>query len=175
MPEIYSKMTDVVLGYDTDLHFENGDLMLTSGIDYIEREVYKLLITEPGDWKLSLGLGCSPTSKFAGEPNTRESARRLEKYITEGLAFTVYPAGINVRVVPTDYDSVIIFIDIIASNSVQTTIPFEFNYTNGITKLENADPKLITPKTGKYEINDIINLEKPNKYWARLRANSVTA
>jgi hypothetical protein len=172
MPEIYSKMTDVMMGYDTDLHFEGGDLMTTTGIDYIEREIYKLLVTEPGEWKLNLGLGSSPI-RFAGDQNTRETAQRLEQYIKDGLLFTVSPAGLKVKVVPTDYDTILLFIDITTSNSIQTTIPFEFNYTNGISKLDRADPRLVEPKTGEYQVNDIANLRKPNKYWSRLRDNSL--
>jgi hypothetical protein len=173
MQELYSKMTDVMLGYDTDIHFDGGDLMTTSGIDYIEREIYKLLITEPGQWRLNLAIGCSPV-KFAGEPNTREIAKKLETYIKDGLAFTVSPAGLKVQIVPTDYDSVLLFIDILTSNAIQTTIPFEFNYTNGISKLDRADPRLVVPKTGDYQVNDLDNLSKPNKYWSRLRDSSLS-
>lgn len=174
MPEpIFSEMTDIMLGYDTDLHFEDGDLMLTTGVDFIEREIYKLLITEPGDWRLNQQLGCSPV-KFAGEPNTRENAKLIEQYITENLTFTVSPAILKVRAVPVDYSSILIFIDIYSSNNLEISIPFEFNYTNGISKLDKADPRVLTQKTDKYQINDITNLRKPNKYWDRMRDRSTT-
>ena len=51
MAEAFAGMKDILLGYDTDIYFENNDLMICTGVDYIEREIYKLLITEPGDWK----------------------------------------------------------------------------------------------------------------------------
>lgn len=170
---LYSQMCDIRLGYDTDLHFEGDDLMTTDGTDFIELEIYKLLTTEHGDWKLSQNLGCSPV-KFAGEHNTRETAKKLEQYIVEGLTFTVAPAKLKVRVVPTDYDTVLLFIDIYSPANLELTIPFEFNYTNGISKLDRSDPRVTPPKTGQYELNDITNLKKNNKYWTRLRENSLS-
>lgn len=174
MPGLYSNMRDILFGYDTDIHFENGDLMLTTtGTDFIEREVFKLLITEHGQWKTNQRLGASPVV-FAGEPNTRETAKKLEQYVLDGLAFAIAPATAKVKAVPTDYDSILVFIDIYSPEALELTIPFEFSYVNGVTKLDKADPRLqIKPKTGQYEVNDITNLKTPNKYWARLSANSL--
>lgn len=170
---LYSQMTDILLGYDTDIYFEGDDLMTCNGVDFIEREIYKLLITEHGEWKLSQNLGCSPV-KFAGEQNTRETAKKLEQYIVEGLAFSVAPAKLKVRVVPTNYDTVLLFIDIYSPSNLELSIPFEFNYNNGISKLDRADPRIVVPKTDTYTVNDIMNLKKPNKYWSRLRDTSVS-
>lgn len=168
MAAIYSNMKDILFGYDTDVHFENGDLMLTStGVDFIEREIYKLLITEHGQWKTNLRLGSSPV-KFAGEQNTRETAKRLEQYVQEGLAFAIAPATSKVKVVPTDYNSVLVLIDIYSPDALELSIPFEFSYDNGISKLDRSDPRLTVPTTGDYQVNDITNLMKPNKYWNRM-------
>lgn len=172
--QLYTNMKDILFGYDTDLHFENGDLMLTStGTDFIEREVYKLLITEHGQWKTNMRIGASPVV-FAGEPNTRETAKALEKYLTEGLAFSLAPAASKIKVVPTNYDTVLIFIDIYSPDALEISIPFEFNFTNGISKLERGDPRTVVPKTGDYQVNDIANLRKPNKYWNRLSNASLS-
>ena len=90
---LYSRMKDIMFGYDTDIHFEKGDLMLTStGTDFIEREIYKILVTERGQWGANQQLGASPVV-FAGEPNTREVANDLEQYIQDGLKFAVSPSG----------------------------------------------------------------------------------
>jgi hypothetical protein len=115
MNEPYEGMRDILFGYDTDLHFENNDLMTTTGIDYIEREIYKLLITEPGDWKAHQNVGCTP-NRFIGDQNSRVLGTNIENYIREGLKLTVFPGQVNVRVVPTNYDTVIIFIDILMQN-----------------------------------------------------------
>lgn len=170
---LYANMKDIMFGLDTDIHFENDDLMLTStGTDFIEREVYKLLITEKGDWGTNLRLGASPV-KFAGEPNTRESAAEVEQYLEEGLAFAVAPSKVKARCVPTNYESIMIFIDIYSPDAIALTMPFEFNYVNGISKLTRADPRTVKPRSSsEYQINDISNLKKPNKYWDRQRLNS---
>ena len=171
---LYYQMTDILLSYDTDLAFEKGDLMLTSGNDYIEREIYKLLITEPGDWKSQLNLGCSPI-KFAGEQNTRDTASKLQQYIADGLSFTVAPAQVKVRAVPTNYDTILIFIDIYSPAALELTIPFVFNYNNGIVKLDRADPRTVIPQSSPHHtVNDITNLKKHNKYVSRLRDNSLS-
>jgi hypothetical protein len=168
MAAIYSSMKDILFGYDTDIHFENGDIMLTStGTDFIEREIYKLLLTEHGQWKTNLRLGASPV-KFAGEPNTREIAKRLEQYVQEGISFAIAPATSKVQVVPTDYTSVLILIDIYSPDALELSIPFEFSYDNGISKLDRSDPRLTVPKSNEYQVNDISNLTKPNKYWSRM-------
>lgn len=172
---LYTEMKDILFGYDTDIHFEKGDLMLTStGTDFIEREVYKLLITERGQWQFNQPLGASPVV-FAGEPNTRETAKQLEQYLEDNLSFTLAPAIAEYRVVPTDYDSVVIFIDIFSPDSLEITIPFEFSFVNGISKLDRADPRVTKPKSGQYNINDISSLKKPNKYWSRISSNSMTS
>lgn len=169
MAEPYSEMYDVLLGFDTDLHFENGDLMLTSGIDYITREIYKLLITEPRDWKSNPTIGCSP-NRFTGKPNTRETGKRMQRYIKEGLQETVFPGQVEVRVVPTDYDALLIFVDILVNGRDVTTIPFRFSYNNGIKILETMDQKVTSAKSSEnLKLNDISNMTKPNKYWTRIR------
>jgi hypothetical protein len=162
-------MTDVLFGYDTDLHFENGDLMTTTGIDYIEREIYKLLITEPGDWKLNLKLGCSPNT-FSGSKNNRETGKRIQLHLTEGLQSTIRPGVVDIRVVPTNYDTVMIFIDLIFPNYLVDTMTFEFDFINGIKKFDKMDPKITEPRSSmNYKINNISNMKRPNQYWEKLR------
>lgn len=173
MAEAFSGMTDVLLGYDTDLHFENGDLMTTTGVDYIEREIYKLLITQPGDWKASPLLGASP-NQMTGEQNTRETAQRLQSLIEAGIKDTVYPASADIRVVPTDYDSVLVFIDVFVRTQEIVTIPFEFDYVLGFRKLSRADERVTKPQsTQQYQVNDISTMTRPNKYWSRIRDDSL--
>lgn len=173
MAEAFSGMRDILLGYDTDIHFENGDLMTTTGIDYIEREVYKLLITSPGDWKASPLIGASP-NELIGESNTRENAQIMQNKIEDGIKQTVYPASASVRVVPTDYDSVLVFVDIFVRTQEVVVLPFEFDYINGFRKLSKADPRITQLKTTKeYQINDISKTQRPNKYWSRLREDTL--
>jgi hypothetical protein len=174
MAEAFSGMHDILLGYDTDIHFENGDIMLTTGIDYIEREIYKLLITEPGDWKASPGIGASP-NQLIGAVNTRENAIKMQDIITTGLRGTVYPATLDVRVIPTNYDSLMIFIDVYVRSEDILTIPFEFDYINGFRKINKSDSRVTQPKsTQEYKINDISKVKRPNKYWSRVREDMLS-
>lgn len=173
MAEAFSAMRDILFGYDTDIHFENGDLMTTTGIDYIEREIFKLLITNQGDWKASPLLGASP-NQLIGELNTRENAQALQNIVEEGIKKTVYPASASVRVVPTNYESVLVLIDIFVRTQEVVVLPFEFDYVNGFRKLSKADPRITRPKSTKnYQINDISKIKRPNKYWSRIREDTL--
>lgn len=169
MSEVFSGMRDVRLGYNTDIDFENGDLMITTGIDYLEIEIYKLLITEPGDWKASPLIGCSP-NKFIGEENIRDTGKKIEQYIKEGLKVTVYPCNLSVRVVPTNYSTIMIFIDVLFQTTLIDSIPFEFDFISGIKKVTKIDSKVTNYKSSEnYSINNITNLKKPNKYVEQIR------
>lgn len=173
MAEAFTGMVDILFGYDTDIHFENGDLMVTTGIDYIEREVYKLLITEPGEWKADPRIGCTP-NEFIGENNTRELGSIIQTHIEDGLKFTVMPAQVSVRVVPTDYEHLIIFIDIFVQGAEITSVPFQFDFVKGFKKLDKIDSRVTKPRSSQeYKINDISTVSNPNKYWDNLRKDSV--
>lgn len=169
--EPYNRMKDILLGYDTDIHFENDDLMTTTGIDFIERELYKLLITMPGEWRADPTIGVSP-NKYTGEQNTRENAKEIETYIEQGIRLTVTPGTPRVRVVPTGTDRIMIFIDVQLPTFEQLSVPFEFDYVNGIKRLTKRDAKVTTIRSANNEINNIENLRRPNKYWSRMSYNS---
>ena len=168
MAEPFTGMTDILFGYDTDIHFENGDLQLTTGIDYIEREIYKLLITSPGDWQADLTLGASP-NKFIGDQNTKETASRLENYIETKLRIHVAPARVNVRAVPVDSSKIMVVVELTAEGSDITKIPFEFEFSSGFRKLLRIDSATTAVRSSKkYQNNDILTTKSPNKYWTRL-------
>lgn len=170
--EPFNKMVDILFGYDTDLYFENDDLMTTSGLDFIERELYKLLITDKTEWKADPSIGACP-NRFTGEQNTRETGQAIERFIEDGIRLTVAPGVPKVRAVPTGEDKVMIFIDINLPDFQRVTVPFEFDFINGIRKLTRIDSR-VTPKVSspEYGVNDISNLRRPNKYWSRLSYNA---
>jgi hypothetical protein len=170
--EPFTSMKDILFGYDTDIHFENDDLMQTSGLDFMEREIYKVLITLPGDWKADPTIGISP-NKYTGEQNTRDVAREIQEYISEGLRLTVTPALPSVRVVPVANDKIMIFIDLLIANFQRITIPFEFDYINGIKKFTKLDSRVTEiDSSSNLDINNISKLRRPNKYWARMSYNA---
>lgn len=168
----YNEMHDILFGYDMDIHFQNDDLMLTTGLDFIERELYKLLITMPGDWKADPTIGVSP-NKYTGEQNTREIGQQIENYVEKGLRLTVAPGIPRVRVVPVAEDKIMLFIDVQIGNLESITIPFEFDYINGIKKFDRIDSKVTEPTSSQeYQLNDISNMRRPNKYWSRMSYNA---
>jgi hypothetical protein len=174
MPEPFAGMTDVLLGYDTDFHFENGDLMLTSGIDYIEREIFKLLITSPNDWGANPQIGASP-DRFIGEQNTREVGSAIKNYLQTRLRDTAFPAQLNVRVVPTDYTSITIFIEVFVQNSEITNMSFSFDFVTGGIQLLNRDERTTPVKSSpNLKVNDINSKKVPNKYWENIRDDYIT-
>lgn len=173
MSEPYSGMNDILFGYDEDISFNDGDLQTTTGIDYIEREIYKLLITVPSDWRAAPQVGCSP-DKFIGETNTRDISKKIETYLTDGLRQTVSPGQLSIRIVPVDYSKVICLINVFIQDLDITTIPFELDFSSGFHKLNRSDPVVMANKSSnQLVVNDISNLRKPNKYWSRLRESTV--
>jgi hypothetical protein len=162
-------MRDIVLGYDSDLHFENGDLMTTTGVDYIQREIFKVLLTEPGEWKLNQNLGGSP-QKFIGQPNTREMGEALQKHVYNNIKETVFPAASSVRVVPISAEKLMVFIDIFIMDLKVAIIPFQFDFSGGLRRIQAFDPRVVDPASSvDLKIDDIRNTQRPNQYWTRLR------
>lgn len=167
MIEYFENMHEIFLNYDTDIEFENGDIKLTSGNDCIQREIYKLLITQPKDWKKYPTIGCSP-NKFTGFPNNRETSSKITAYLTEGLIATLYPIKPSIRCIPTNYDKILIFIDIVHTQNIIDTITLEFDYKLGlIYKPTDVTDTIYADK--QYESIAYNDGLRTNKYWDKLR------
>jgi len=167
MSEPFLGMRDITLTYDGDLVIVDNDLGLTTGIDYIEREIIKLLISRQGDWKNNPSIGCSP-GVFRGDENTRETGEKIKTHLENGLRLTTYPGQAVVKVVPTSESEVMIFIDLYVLDTNYLTIPLEFDYMNGFTKFNRNENK-DNISSISHSINDIVNTKRPNKYWDRMR------
>jgi hypothetical protein len=168
MSEPFLGMRDILLGFDTDIYFEDGDFMTCTGLDYITREIFKLLITNKGSWKAAPNIGCSPSS-FIGEENTRENGERLKTLVEDGLKSTVYPGQIKVKVVPTDQSKVMVFIDIYSSDNMVSIEPFVFDFVSGVYKLNTIDARTTTKKSSsELTINSTQTSRRSNQYWDRI-------
>lgn len=169
MAEPFSSMLDIRLDYETDISFENGDLLTTTGLEYIELEIFKLLITSPGDWKASPQIGSS-LENFIGLNNTREVGKAIEQHLQANLASTIYPAQLNVRIVPTSDSTITCVIDVYVDGEISTRFPFEFDFVAGFKKITLRDAKTTSKKSSnQYQINDIAQTTRPNKYYERQR------
>ena len=166
--EQFSPINDILFSYDGDISFENGDLMLTTGNDLLERKVFKLLLTSINDWKFDKNIGASPNI-FIGEQNTRDTGKLIESYLDTHIQEHIYPAIINTKVVPLDYDSIKIYITLYIQGTIVAKLPLTLDFINGLiyTQYDEKTDNIISNKTTKFNTNDAIN--KPNIYKDRFR------
>jgi len=166
--DYYIETTDILLSYDTDIDFEHDDLMLTSGNELLKRRVFKLLISEFRDWPFEPNIGANP-NVFMGEHNTRETAKSLTEFLETRIQPYINPAFLSVRVVPVDYDSIKIYLDLYVDGIVAGIMPFTMDFVNGLQYTdydERVDTVISNSVTKMNTINDV---NKPNKYLDRLR------
>lgn len=105
---------DFVIGKDGDLGDTSDDQIRS-----LENEIHNICKSEIGDWEQHPMLGAN-LSDFQGEPNTRESGKRLQERIHFRLvdAQLVDPADLEVRVIPVHIHQVLVIIKI---NAVATS------------------------------------------------------
>lgn len=166
--DIFAGLVDIHMSYDGDIEFENGDLKLVSGVDYIKHLIYTVLTSDKGDWKLFPQEGGSPAT-FLGEQNTRETAKLLEGHLESSLAPYVIPASVTAKVIPLSYDSVKCYIDVSVLGLTVAQIPFTLDYVNGI-RYEDFDETVDTVVSSKqHRFSDNKSLTNPNPYLDRIR------
>lgn len=169
MAEPFTGMSDFLFGYDTDIHFEDGDIKTTTGLDYLEREIYKVLLTVPGEWKASPRVGAS-LENFIGQNNTREIGGMIRRHVETSLGPTIYPAQMKVQIVPTSETGLTIVIEIYIEGYETTRFPFEFDFIAGVKRVTLRDARVTGKKSSNnYQINDIAQMTEPNKYQERQR------
>ena len=97
---MFEQNVDILLTMDGDLALENGDLALTSGMDWYSREVNKRL-RSGSDWVHHRDLGAA-LHQYVGFPNTRETGKRIENKVFSVLSSGAihFPAKLEVKVVP---------------------------------------------------------------------------
>jgi len=166
--EPFGSMKDILFSYDEDIAFTSDDFFITTGIDFMEREVFKLLITDENAWKMSPGLGAS-LEKFIGQPNTRETGEALKNWIKNKLKQTVYPGVVEVRIVPSNYTQLVGFIDIYSGDTTFISIPFEFDFNLGFKKVNRMDRFVNVVQSQKNIKLNTSSIRRPNKYWERNR------
>jgi len=164
----FDGLVDIMLTYDQDIEFDNGDIKLTRGLDLIKRDMYNLLISDPGDWKLYPLEGASP-NKFTGEPNTRDTAEQIERYISSKLERVTFPSTLKVKVIPTSNDTVMVFLTLYMFGETIDEVSLSFDYINGLVYNGFDDVVDEVISSDKIQINDPVLNETYNKYWDRIR------
>ncbi len=166
--DFFELTTDVLFTYDEDIDFANGDIMLTSGMDSMKRDIFKLLITEAGDWDLYPNEGASPNT-FIGEHNTRENAKLLENHLVEKIQAHVRPATVTAKVVPISRESIKVYLEVNLANQDIVNIPFSMDFVNGFIypEMDNEVDTLVSSKNTRYNSSD--SIKHPNPIWDRMR------
>ncbi len=166
--EIFEPMSDILFTYDGDVEFENGDIKLCHGLECMKRDIFKLLITSPGDWKLAPEEGASP-NKFIGEQNTRDNAKKLENYLIEKIQSHITPAAVNAKVIPISRESVKVYLELNIAGLDIVNIPFTMDFINGFiyTDIDEEADIVHSSENLKYNTSDSLN--HPNPIWDRMR------
>ena len=115
MPSIYDSIDLSWSTYGDYIIDEDGDLKDTRQdvLDSFKAEILNIVSSEIGDYELHNDFGSS-LSEFQGRMNTRQTAKDLEQRLITSLTVNdiVSFNDLTVKVIPVDYDSVAIFIDI---------------------------------------------------------------
>jgi len=165
--EFFKNVTDIMLSYDTDLDFENGDLKLCNGTDCIKRKVFALLVTEEKDWKIHPEEGASPV-RFAGMHNTKTTAKLIEEFLINKLQIHVLPATVAAKVVPIDRESVKCYIDLIIGDVEIANIPLTIDFANGFIYPQIDEEVDTIVSSQNLKENNSSSLQTPNPFWDRL-------
>ena len=117
---------DLQWEYDGDFAVgKDGDLKDTSydEIQALIQDVQSIVRSKFKDWKAHPSLAAN-LNEFRGEPNTRETGKRIEERVSSVLINhnIVQPGDLNVRVVPVHIHQVAIFIRIAALATPQNSL-----------------------------------------------------
>jgi hypothetical protein len=161
---MYEQIKDLRLSFDGDLVESGGDLLLTDGLDWYQREVNKRVRSGP-DWYHHPRLGANLGS-FLGQPNNRETGRRIRDRVVQSVtAGGIHiPAKVEVEVVPTDFHELEVIV-ILVHEGVRTVVSQEIIRFDRGTVETIADPtptQSAIPPASPYQDNT-------NKYIDRIR------
>jgi len=165
---IFEGFIDVLFSGDQDIEFEKGDIKITRGIDALKREIFKRLITEKGDWPLFPNEGSS-LSNFVGEPNTRDAASAIKKFLMEQLSSVIAPVTMQVSVIPVALEEVDVLITLYMFDQLIGTVSLQVDYINGITYAGFDDQVDKIVSSSKTRINETGSTRQYNKYWDQIR------
>lgn len=136
---MFENNVDILLTMDGDLAIENGDLAMTSGMDWYSREVNKRL-RSGRDWVHHPNLGVA-LHQYIGFPNTRETGKRIESRVFSVLSSGAihFPAKLEIKVVPVTFTSVQLFIILTNDGEREVVIDQILNFDRGLSH-PVADP-----------------------------------
>jgi len=163
---IYDGFTDFAMSYDGDLIVKDGDIAYISGIDWLKREINKILRTTNPEWAGNPTAGAD-LCNFIGAPNTRETATDIKETITRALdrQGLIVEGEVDVRVVPVSLYNVQILIHLIADGERTQIADMVFEYNGAGVRTNTYDPIAVNAKDLNY---DSMHNKNKNKYLERL-------
>jgi len=127
--------TDIMMSLDGDLVIDgNGDLAMTTGFDWLTREINKIIRTVNPTWRKHPSIGAG-VEQFIGRENTREVASSLRKEIVDALLRSglLGPTDIPiVDVTPISAMTVKVFISVQSYGLVTAVTTLIVDYDSGV-------------------------------------------
>jgi len=136
-------LTDIGMTLDGDLAIDSGgDLSLVSGIEFLRREINKIVKTNNPEWTLHPNVGAD-VNRYIGRSNTREVGREIEQSVREAIKRQFPDSGIEIRVVPKSRDALGVYMSIYspALGRQEPIYTFNFYFSSGSVDADQ-DPLL---------------------------------
>jgi hypothetical protein len=136
---MYDDIRDLRLSLNGDLSIEDGDLSITSGVDWYKREANKRLRSGQ-DWAHHPNLGAN-LHRFVGQTNDRETGRRIREAATRSLIVNNihFPAELQVDAVPTGLHEITLVITLVADGEREVVSSMILHFDGG-TVVPIPDP-----------------------------------
>lgn len=134
MPGVPSN-TDIMMSLDGDLVIDgNGDFALTTGFDWLTREINKIVRTTNPTWRKHPGIGAG-IERFIGRENTRETALSLQKEIADAILKSGLLGPTDVPIIdvtPISAMTVKVFISVQSYGIVNDVTTLIVDYDSGV-------------------------------------------
>ena len=135
MANLFPRDTDIMMSLDGDLVVGgDGDFQLTSGFDWLAREINKIVRTINPQWRYHPTIGANVES-FIGRNNSRATASELRRDILDAINRSRLLAdgqSVSVDVVPLSMESVSVYINFEAAGISREISKLVVDYRSGI-------------------------------------------
>jgi hypothetical protein len=169
MPDLFPTKNDIKMTLDGDLAAgANGDFELTTGSDWLAREINKIVRTTNPLWRIHPTIGAG-LEGFVGRNNDRQTAEDIRQEIVDAIdrsKILQTDQTVSVDVVPISMHEVAVYINVSATGISREVIKVIVDYRSGIAVEVPDETERIAPK-------DPPRTTTPkNKYLKRIRENS---
>lgn len=135
------EQTDIRMSLEGDLVLDgNGDFEVTTGLDWLSREINKRLRTSNPEWYAHPGIGVD-VAGFVGMANTRYTARKLKESVESALQDpALIGAGrLSVEVIPISGSEVRIYISVVSGDVATEVAVLLLDFNGGLVFTQEDD------------------------------------